>query len=57
MFWVTLKALKDAPGYPQGYIFDAPYLDVWKNHRFVKCQTEYFGKPSIEELTGGRPLP
>jgi hypothetical protein len=50
---VTVKTLKSAKGYPEGYVFDAPYYDVYLNHRFVKCQTEYFGKPSIEELTGG----
>lgn len=49
--FVTVKSICNARGYPRGYIFDAPYRDVYLNHRFIKGQTEYFTKPSLEDLS------
>lgn len=48
--WVTVRSVCEAKGYPKGYVFDAMYLDVYLNHKFVGYGVEYTGKPSIEEL-------
>ena len=48
--WVRVKSISDSKVYPRGYVFDAPYADVYNNHRFIRSQTEYTGRPRLEDM-------